>query len=45
MNELSVYPAHKELFKSFIFNGKANRIEEILPFDYAYENRDFSQSF
>lgn len=45
MNELSVYPAHKELFKSFIFNGKANRIEEILPFDYAYEKSRFFTEF
>ena len=45
MNELSVYPAHKELFKSFIFNGKANRIEEILPFDYSYEKLRFFTEF
>ena len=29
LDNLSIYPAHKELFKSYLIDGQAKRIEEI----------------
>lgn len=45
LNNLSIYPAHKDIFKSYLFNGQAKRVEEILPFDFSYEKSKLYNEF
>ncbi|MEN8077705.1 tetratricopeptide repeat-containing diguanylate cyclase [Clostridioides difficile] len=45
LDNLSIYPAHKEIFKSYLIDGHAKRIEEILPFDFSYEKSKLYNEF
>lgn len=36
-DNVTLYAPHKEIFTSYIFNEKATREEDVIPFDYKYE--------
>lgn len=45
LDELEIYPAHKEIFKTYFLNGYCERTEEVLSFDFNYEKSKLYKSF